>query len=177
MNSFRRKPELFGNYLRVSRLVSLPGRLRTDQHRHIAVRIEPHIGGLFAHRAADFHIGRHADAAQKSCLLRNLGALRKFLPRDNLLCAFHVRGEIAGVVNLVGRSFVRHRFRRNEILLADGVRRHSQFACGNIDKTLQHIGRFGTACAAIGINRNGVGEHTADAAVKRLNIVETRQHA
>jgi hypothetical protein len=38
-------------------------------------------------------------------------------------------------------------------------------------------GRFRAARAAIGVDRHGVGEHSADAAVEGLDIVEPGQHA
>src|SRR3981081_994362 len=47
------KPELLGDELRVSRLMALPGRLGPDQDGDIAVGVEPDVGGLLAHGAAD----------------------------------------------------------------------------------------------------------------------------
>ena len=93
------------------------------------------------------------------------------------ISAFHMRGEIAGIVDLAGRGLVRHRFRRNEILAPDRIRRHAEFPRGGIDQTFDHVGRLRTAGAAIGIDRHGIGEHRADAAVERLDVIEARQHA
>ena len=87
-----------------------------------------------------------------------------------------MRGEVAGIVDLAGGGLVGHRLRRNEILAPDRVGRHPEFARGGIDQSLDHVGRFGTAGAAIGIDRHGIGEHRADPAMEGLDVVEPRQH-
>ncbi len=157
--------------------MALPGRLRADQDGDVAIGANSNIGGLVAHGAADFHIGGHADTANQALLLRGLGPLWKFLPARDIHRAFHMRGEIAGVVHLAGRGLVRHRLRRNEVLAADRIRRHAELARALIDETLDDIGRLRTAGAAIGIHRHRIGEHRADAAMECLDVVETRQHA
>ena len=88
-----------------------------------------------------------------------------------------MRGEVAGIVDLAGRGLVGHRLRRNEVLAPDRIRRHAEFSRGGIDQPLDHVGRLGTAGAAIGVDRHGVGEHGADAAVEGLDVVEPGQHA
>ena len=110
-------------------------------------------------------------------LLRRLGALGKFLPVGDFHGPLHMRGEVAGIVDLPGRRLVGHRARRDEILAPDRIRRHPELARRRIDQPLDHIGRLRAPGAAIGIDRHGMGEHRADAAVEGLDVVETRQHA
>ena len=55
--------------------------------------------------------------------------------------------------------------------------RHAEFSRAGIDQALDHIGRLGASGAAIGIDRHGVGEDGADAAVEGLDVVEAGQHA
>ncbi|MGY4311387.1 hypothetical protein ACVWW1_000690 [Bradyrhizobium sp. JR3.5] len=124
-----------------------------------------------------FDIARHADAPHQPVLLGGLGALRKLLPVGNLHRALHMRGEVAGVVDLAGRGRVGQRLRWDEILPPDGVRRHAELSRGGIDQPLDHIGGLRAAGAAIGVDRHRVGEHGADAAVEGLDVIETRQHA
>ena len=157
--------------------MALPARLGADQDRNVAIGIEPHIGGLLAHGAADLDIGRKPNAAHQALLLRGLGALGKFLPVRDLHRPLHVGGEVAGIVDLAGRGLVGHRARRDEILAPDRIRRHPELARRGIDQPLDHIGRLGASGAAIGIDRHGVGEHRAHAAMERLDIVEAGQHA
>ena len=113
----------------------------------------------------------------RPCLLRRLGALGKLLPVGDFHRALHMRGEVAGIVDLSGRGLVGHRLRRNEILAPDRIRRHAEFSRGRIDQPLDHISRLGAPGAAIGIDRHGVGEHGADAAMEGLDIIEPGQHA
>ena len=87
-----------------------------------------------------------------------------------------MRGEVAGIVDLSGRGLVGHRLRRNEILAPDRIRRHAELTCRRIDQPFDHIRRFGTPGAAIGIHRHGVGEYGADATMEGLDIVEPGQH-
>ena len=96
---------------------------------------------------------------------------------DDVLRPFQMRSKIAGIVDFASRGFVWHRARRNEILAADRIRRHAELARGCIDKTLHNIRRFGASCAAISIDWHGVGEDCPHAAMKRLEIVKSRQHA
>src|SRR5579863_722286 len=90
MDTLRRQAELIRNDLRVGRLMALPGRLRADQDRHVAVGIELHLRGLLAHGAADLDVARQADAAHKALLLRRLGALWKILPLPDFHRALQV---------------------------------------------------------------------------------------
>ena len=108
-----RKPELLGDELRVGGLMALPGRLGPDQDGDVAVGIEPDVGGLLAHGAADLDIGGEPDAAHKTLFLRGLGALGKFLPVGDLHRALHMRGEVTGIIDLACCRLVRHR--RGEI--------------------------------------------------------------
>src|SRR5579863_3577422 len=80
MDTLRRQAELIRHDLRIGGLMALPGRLRADQDRHVAIGIELHLRGLLAHGAADLDITRKPDAAQKALLLRSLRAFRKILP-------------------------------------------------------------------------------------------------
>ena len=177
VDALRRHTELLGDELRVSRLVALPARLGADQDRNVAVGIEPHLGGLLSHRAADLYIGGETDAAHEALLLRRLGALGKFLPVGDFHRALHMRGEVAGIVDLSGRGLVGHRLRRNEVLAPDRVRRHAELACRRIDQPFDHISRLRPPGAAIGIDRHGIGEHGAHAAMEGLDVVEPGQHA
>ena len=70
MHALGRKSELFGDKLRISGLVALPARLGADQDGDVAIGIEPHVGSLLAHGAADFDIGCEPDAAHQTLLLR-----------------------------------------------------------------------------------------------------------
>ncbi len=177
VDTFRREAELLGYDLRIGGLVALPARLRADQDADVAIGVERHIGGLLAHGAAHLDIGAEPDAAHQPVFLRGLGAPGKLLPVADFHRPLHMRGEVAGVIHLAGRGLVRHRARRNEVLAPDRIRRHAEFSRGGIDQPLDHVSRLGTSGATIGVHRHGVGEHGADAAVKRLNVVEARQHA
>ena len=66
VHALGRQSELLGDDLRIGGLVALPARLRADQDGDVAIGIEPHIGGLIAHGAADLDIARHADAAHEA---------------------------------------------------------------------------------------------------------------
>src|SRR5690606_27370 len=99
VNALRRQAELLGDDLGVGGLMALPARLRADQDGHVAIRVEPDIGGLLAHGAADLDIARKPDAADQPVLLGRFGALRKFLPLGDLHRALEMRAEIAGIVD------------------------------------------------------------------------------
>ena len=88
-----------------------------------------------------------------------------------------MRREVAGIVDLAGGGLVRHRPRGDEILAPDRIRRHAELAGCRIDQPLDHVGRLRPPGAAIGVDRHGVGEDGADAAVEGLDVVEARQHA
>ncbi len=63
---------------------------------------------------------------------------------------------VAGVVGEADRRRIRKL--ADEIAAADFRRIEFHLARGGFDQTLDHVGRFGAACAAIGIDGNGVGE-------------------
>ena len=109
-------------------------------------------------------------------LARIFGALLEAVPVDDLLRPRHVGGEFAGVVDLAGRGLVRHRLRPDEILPPQRVRRDADLARGGIDQPLDHIGRFGPAGAAIGIDRHGVGVGRAHADEAGRDIVDAGRH-
>ena len=75
----------------------------------------------------------------------------------DLLRARHVRGEVAGIVDLAGRGRVRHRRRLDEVPPPQHIGRDVELARRGIDQALDHVGRLRPAGAAIGIDRNGVG--------------------
>ena len=53
----------------------------------------------------------------------------------------------------------------------------TQFAGGGIDQALDQIVAFGTAGAAVGVHRNGVGEHAEHVGVDRLEAIDAGEHA
>jgi hypothetical protein len=178
VHALRRQAELLGDELGIGGLVPLPARLRADQNGDVAIGIERDLGGLVgAHAAANLDIARQANAADEPLLLCELGALGKFLPARNLHRALHMRGEVTGVVDLVGRGLVGHLLRRDEVLAPDRIRRHAEFSRSSVGQTFDHVSCFRASGAAISVDRHGVGEHRADAAVKGLDVIEARQHA
>ena len=96
-------------------------------------------------------------------------------PIGKLLRARKMRGEIAGIVVLAGRRPVRHRARLDEIAPPQRIGRDPDFARGNVDQPLDDISRLGTAGAAIGVDRNGVGVDAAHADMAGRDIVDARR--
>ena len=156
-HALRRQVEMLGDELRIGGVMALPGRLRADQHRDDAVRVEPHDRGLRAVVAARLDVGREADAAQLAGFFDCAAAALEAGPVADLLRARHVAGELAGIVDLAGRRRVRHRLRLDEVALAQRVRRDAELARRGVDQPLDHIGRLGPPGAAIGIDRHRVG--------------------
>src|SRR5439155_18734449 len=100
VHALRCKSELLGDELRIGGLMTLPGRLRTDQNGDVAIGIERDLGSFIRpHAAAHLDIARKPDAAHEPLLLGGLGALGKLLPAGDLHRALHMRGEVAGVVD------------------------------------------------------------------------------
>src|SRR5665213_1055047 len=156
-HALRRQIEPLGHKLRVGCGVALPGRLRADQHRNAAVAVELDIRRFRSVIAAGFDVRRHADAAQLSGALRCRGAFVETFPVGDLLRMRHNTGEIARVVNLAGRCRVGHRFRLDEVLAPQRVRRDVEIARRRIDQSLDQIGCFRPPRAAVGIDRYRVG--------------------
>src|SRR5436305_9758776 len=123
------QPELFGDHLCISGLMTLPARLGADQNRDVTIGIESHIGGLLAHGAPNLDIGRKPDAANETLLFRGLGALGEFPPVGNFHRPLHMRREFAGIVDLAGGGLVRHCPRRDKSLAPDRIRSHSELTC------------------------------------------------
>ena len=117
------------------------------------------------------------DAAQLLGLARIRVTLAKTVPVADFLRARHVRGEFAGVVDLLRRRRVGHLLRLDEILLAQRVGTDAEFARRDVDQPLDHVGRLRPARAAIGIDRQRVGEGRADARIDGREIVDARQQA
>ena len=102
------------------------------------------------------------------CALRESAwRLRKAIPVADFLRARHMRGELAGVVDLLGRRRVGHLLRLDEVLLAQRVGTDAEFARRDIDQPLDQIGRLRPAGAAIGIDRQRVGEGRAHPRMSR----------
>ena len=85
-------------------------------------------------------------------------------------------GELAGIVHLAGRRRVGHRLRPDEVLAPQRVGRDAEFVRGHIDQTLDQIGRLRPPGAAIGIDRQRVGEGGGDVDEAGGKVVDARQH-
>ena len=81
------------------------------------------------------------------------------------------------VVDLAGRRRVGQRLRLDQVLAAQRVGRHADFARGVIDRALDQIGRLGATGAAIGIDRHGVGIGRAQPHIGGRNVVGAGRHA
>ena len=66
--------------------------------------------------------------------------------------------------------------RRYQVLAAHFHRVHSNLCGKPVQHSFNHIGRFGSASAAISVNRRGVCKHSDDLAANILNLVRTHKH-
>ncbi len=137
-----------------------PGAVFLIAHHEIdAVALELDRGGLGETAAAALRVGRHADAAQLAALLALPAARLEARPVGLLHRGLHDLDELAGIEGELGRRRVGDRLLRNEIDLADAVRRHVHLARRRIDEPLDQVRGFRPAGAAIGAHRHRVGAH------------------
>ena len=89
----------------------------------------------------------------------------------------HVLGELAAVIGEGEPGLERHGVRRNGVAPAQLHRIEAQLIGREIDQPLDHIGGFGTAVAAIGPHRIGMGEHGRDVGMQGRRPVDARERA
>ena len=80
--------------------------------------------------------------------------------------------EIAAIIGDAGLDLVRHCGGRNEIAPPDLDRIDADHVGGAIEQLLDQIGRLRPSGAAIGCERNGVGEHRPADAMHRRNLID-----
>ena len=80
--------------------------------------------------------------------------------------------EFSGIVNLPHRAGVGHLLRRDQIAAADLDRVHAELSRRGVEQALDQIDRLGTAGAAIGGGRGGVGQHRVELQVDRPDVVD-----
>ena len=128
------------------------------------------IAGLFEEIA-------DAAAAQLAVLLRLGGALGEAVPVGELEAFVHDLREFAAVVGDAGVVLVRHGARRDEVAPPDLDRIDADHVRGAVEQSLDQIGRFRPAGAAIGLQRRRVGEHGAPGGMHRRDVDRRRARA
>ena len=115
---------------------------------------------------------RHAASAQLALALRRCGTCREAVPVGVLHALVHHRRKIAGVVSLGHRVRVRQLRGPDHVATAqlDGV--NTGLPRGGVHQALDGVDGFGTTRAAIRAGGRGVGEHTGDTHVDRVNVVQ-----
>jgi hypothetical protein len=117
--------------------------------------------------AAGLDIGSEADATQLAAGLRLGLALRETGVIDQLQGFVQALFEQAAVILQGDRRVVGEGVGRDEVAPADLRLVHAHFAGGVVDQPFQQIAGFRPAGAAIGIDRDGVGEHRLDLDIDR----------
>ena len=181
-----RNAETRGHELREGRLVPLAVRVRARQNLDRADRIDAHFrrfpqadaGAERTDRrrrrdAAGFDIGGVAETAQLA-----LGGAGRLACREARRVVHLLRLGERGVVvaDVIGHDHRRlMRELRHEVLAAEVGRILAEFARGDLDQAFDDIGRFGTAGAAIGVDRGGIGVDRLHLGVDRRDVVLARQ--
>ena len=124
--------------------------------------------------AAGLNVGTDPKAPQLAVRLRRGAAGGEAGHVSNLDQLVHRAVIIAGVIGDGDRRLVRVRIRRDEVAAADLNRIDPHLTRSAVDDTLQLIGRFRPACAAIGVHWQRVGEHGLHIAVDQRRGVRAR---
>ena len=84
--------------------------------------------------------------------------------------------EVADVIGALRLGVVRHRFRRHEVSQPDRLLGQAEFARAPVDEALEDIGRFRTACATIGVDRDRVRIDASHPRMQRVDLVGPVRH-
>ncbi len=170
----RADTELVGDDLAERRLVALPLRLRHREHVDRAGRSGHDLDlvlGIEA-RAGVLDHGRDAEAAQLAGLRGFLPARGKTFPVRELHRPFQHVVKVGRLVGRAGGRLVGKRVFWNEVAPAQFRRVDLQLGRGLVHQALHHVRHVGAAGAAVGGDRNSVGEGEPEAAVERRDAVD-----
>ena len=162
--------------LRIGGQVPLTVGLGADEQGGAAAGLQRHLGGFFAEPAAGLDVA--ADAQPAALAGRRRGRLaRRQTAEAGAPAGFSQDArEVAGVVGAAETGVVGKVLRPDEVPLPDLARREAGDAPGLLYQTLQQIGRFRPSGAAVGIDRDGVGEDALHVGEDGRDPVERRQH-
>ncbi len=174
--------EPIGHHLRKRRFVALAVRVRAGEYRHRAGRVDAHLArfkksGARAEAARDIRrrdaagldIARVAEAPELAAAQGLLAPVLEARDIGELQHRTQRRLVVAGVVAQRHRRLVRKL--GDEVAPPQLDRIELDLARRRFNEPLDHVGGFGAAGAAIGIDRHRVGEHRRHLAVDRRRLV------
>ncbi len=180
-----RHPEFLRHDLREGRFMALAMIVGADQDRHLSGRMHPHGGALVKSTAgaeapgkarrrqpAGLDIGRIAKSTELAVAFRRRLAPGKAGDIGGNQRALQASHRVAGVVFHQHRGLVGIGFLRNDVAPAQFDAVDAHLGRGDVDDAFDHEGRFRPPGAAIGIDRDGVGEDHLDVAVDRRRGVD-----
>ena len=145
--------------LRETRLMALPGRLGADDDVDAALGLDGD-AGLFLGRAdRGLDVIGEAEAEQLAALLGLAPARLEAVPVGDAHGEVHVLLVAPAVVGHADGVAVGHGFRPHQIAAAQADAVDGEFFRRDVDQPFDGEGHFRAAGAAIGLGRNGVGEH------------------
>ena len=145
--------------LREARLMALPGRLRADDDVDAALGLDGD-AGLFLGRAdRGFDVVGEAEAEQMPALFGRTPARIEAVPIGDAHGEVHVLLVAAAVVGHADRVAIGHGLGPHQIAAAQPDAVDVEFCRRDVDQAFDGEGHLRAAGAAIGLRRNGVGEH------------------
>ena len=134
--------------------------------------------GVFLGRAAGaFEDGGKADAAQLAARLRFAAPRREAVPVGQRQRALEEGGEIAAIVERVGRRAPRHRRARHEVAAAQLGAVDAGDGGGAVEEALHDVDILEPSDAAIDADRHGVGDEALEGEMRRRDGVDAAEHA
>ena len=158
-DAFDRHVQQVRDHLREAGLVALAGRLGADDDVDAAFRLDGDAGLLLGRADRGLDVVGQPKAEQLAALLGLAPPRRETVPVGNAHGEVHVFLVAAAVVGHADGVAVGHGFGPHQIAAAQADAVDAEFGRGNIDQALDGEGHFRAAGAAIGLRRNGVGEH------------------
>ena len=105
-----------------------------------------------------------------------LHAVLEARPAGDLHGAAHMAFELAGIIGAAGRRLERHLLGPDEVAGAHGVDRQAGLEGDGVHQPLDQIGGLGPPGAAIGVDRQRVGEDAAHPDVHGADRIGARRH-
>ena len=168
--------EPVGGELDIGGFVPLAGGLGADIDIDVAIIGEADFRTLGRVTAGGFEVIGHADATQFAAA-GGLGAAGVDAgPVRVGQGGLHHQREVAAVIDPAHRRGVRHGVRLHHVAAAQFDTVDAQFARSGVDQAFDEVVGFRPAGAAIGIDRDGVGEHAEHVGVDGFEPVDAGEH-
>ena len=169
--------EQFGRELREAGLQPLPHALGAHPDHHLAVFLDLVVRHL-VHDVGrgPFDVGGEAAAVELAALLGLRLARRKAVPVGRFERLGEEQVEVAGIVLLAHRRGVGHLRGLHEVAPTQFGRIHAHLAGRRVHQPLEIEDALGTAGAAIGADRGGVGDDAGDLEIDQRDVIGAGCH-